>query len=149
MIRTHLALRSCAPLLLAAFVAACTGDEGSEINRGSIRITGSNSDGGQFELTVVDEGHLVAAAASRTRPDGLPDEGAQLEGDGRTALVWWPGIPCEANPTITVTGTSDRVLFEVDDGPQRAGACSMNEVQLTIRLSLREPFSSAEMTRSP
>lgn len=46
-----------------------------------LQATGTDSDGGRFDLTVTDPDNIVTDAKSLSRPGGLSDEGVQLDAD--------------------------------------------------------------------
>jgi hypothetical protein len=138
------ALRHRALLACLFLVTACGQLPGQS---GPLQITGTDSDGGQFELTIIGPADLVTAAQSLTRPGGLSDEGVQLDADGRGALIWWSGVPCENHPSIEVSGASATVRIDIDRGPPSGDACSHNEVQFTVQLDFSKAFAAAEMDR--
>jgi hypothetical protein len=110
-----------------------------------LQVSGTNSDGGEFELTVVDAARVVTGAQSLSRPGGLSDQGVKLNADSRGVLVWWPGLPCEDRPTIAVSSNSDTVTIEIDNGPSRGEVCSHNEVQFTVQLTFNKDFARATL----
>lgn len=130
-------------LLAIALVASCS-SSGSPAPSTSLRLDGTDSDGGQFELTVVAPAGLVTGGQSLPRPPDSSDVGYALDADGRGLVVWWLGLPCQDRPVIILSDATDAVTIQVENGPRRQGVCPMNEVQFTVLLRLAREFPRAE-----
>jgi hypothetical protein len=112
-------------------------------------VTGTNSNGQAFQITIVDPQELVASASNLTPQDELLGEigdGVHPLADPNAIAVTWIGRPCETRPNLEISETDgDPITIVLDRGPREGQVCNATEVGYGVELVLKRPVEVADL----
>lgn len=104
----------------------------------------SPEDQAEAELAIADASGLVTAAVETLQPSfGSGSRSVHLgllPGDDRTLAAFVAVAGCQRRPSLTLSGTADRLLIGLDSGPRADGGCDAVSVEYGVLLSLRNPI---------